>query len=72
MQPNATENHNPDPDYLRSLIEKIGVSQRAAARRVGVSERMMRYYLMPATDPNHTPAPYAVQFALEVWAVTSQ
>lgn len=53
------KHHNPDPAYIRSLIEGAGVSQREAARRLGIDERTMRRYL-------HRPsAPYLVQFALE-------
>lgn len=63
MTPDATK-HNPSPDYLRALLDRAGVSQREAARRIGLSERVMRYYLAPdAAD--YRPAPYVVQFALE-------
>lgn len=63
MKPNASK-HNPDPAYLRGLIERAGLSQREAASLVGVSDRAMRYYL--STEPDSwKPAPYAVQFALE-------
>lgn len=63
MKPNA-DKHNPDPAYLRELLERAGLSQREAARRVGVSDRMMRYYL--SADPAAwKPAPYAIQYALE-------
>lgn len=62
MKPDAAR-HDPRPEYLRSLVEAAGLSQREAARRVGVSERMMRYYL---TDGDgYRPAPYVVQYALE-------
>ena len=62
--------HNPDPTYLRGLLEQAGLSQRAAARTLGVSERMMRYYLVRADNPNYRPMPYAVQFCLEFLAKT--
>lgn len=55
--------HNPDPDYLRSLLQRAEVSQRAAARKIGISERVMRYYLAGERE-----APYPVQFALECLA----
>lgn len=64
MKPDATL-HNPSTEYLRGLLSAAGLSQRAAARTIGVSERMMRYYLMPADHPEFRPAPYVVQFALE-------
>lgn len=66
MKPDAS-NHNPDPAYLRGLLARAGLSQRAAARRIGISDRVMRYYL---TDESagYRPAPYPVQFALEALA----
>lgn len=67
MKPNI-KHHNPDPIYLRFLLEQAGLSQRAAARTLGVSERMMRYYLVHADNPNYRPMPYAVQFCLECLA----
>lgn len=69
MKPDASK-HNPDPAYLRGLLSRAGLSQRAAAERIGVSERMMRYYLAP-TGADHRPAPYTVQFALEAMASVS-
>lgn len=66
MTPDA-QKHDPRPEYLRALIEQAGLSQRAAARRIGISARVMRYYV--ATDPTKSrPAPYPVQFCLEVLA----
>lgn len=56
--------HDPRPEYLRALLVDAGLSQREAARRIGVSERMMRYYLADAAA-DHRPAPYVVQYALE-------
>jgi hypothetical protein len=63
MTPDATK-HDPSPEYLRALLARAGLSQREAARRIGVSERVMRYYLAPASA-DYRPAPYVVQFALE-------
>jgi hypothetical protein len=63
--PDATK-HDPRPEYLRALLDRAVVSQRAAARQIGISERMMRYYL--ADDPGAPRAPYPVQFALEAMA----
>lgn len=61
-RPNAAK-HNPDPAYLRELLERAGLSQREAARLIGITDRMMRYYL--SDDPAAPRAPYAVQYALE-------
>jgi transcriptional regulator with XRE-family HTH domain len=64
VKPDAAQ-HNPAPDYLRELIAQAGLTQREAARAIGISERMMRYYLSPEADPSHRAAPYPVQYALE-------
>ena len=58
-RPNAKK-HNPSPEYLRSLIEGAGLSQRKAALVCGIGDRTMRYYL----SGGHK-CPYAVQFCLE-------
>jgi len=60
--------HNPDPAYIRSLIERAGLSQRGAAHLLGVPERMMRYHCAPADSESYRPAPYVVQYALEMLA----
>lgn len=57
--------HNPDPAYLRGLIDRAGISQREAARRIGISERVMRQYLSDRDAATALEAPYPVQFALE-------
>ena len=62
-QPDASL-HNPSPEYLRALLDRAGVSQRDAERRIGISERVMRYYLAPESA-DYRPAPYVVQYALE-------
>lgn len=67
MTPNATT-FNPDPAYLRSLIEKAGISQREAARRIGIGERMMRAYLANPELGSAREASYAIQFCLEALA----
>lgn len=59
----ARAHHNPDPYYLRGLVRASGLSQRAVAERLGISVRMMRYYL--AHGDKNRPAPYVVQYAME-------
>ena len=66
LTPNAPAKYNPNPIYLRSLIEQSGLSQRECAKRIGVGERTMRQYL--ATSGRQDEAPYPVQFALEALA----
>ena len=64
MTPDATQ-HNPDPAYLRDLVAKTGLSQRELARRIGISDRLMRMYLADRATSTAQAAPYAVQYALE-------
>ena len=64
IKPDASK-HDPRPEYLRALIERAGLSQRAAADAIGVSPRMMRYYLAATSDHR---ARYPEQFALEALA----
>lgn len=58
--------HNPAPDYLRQLVDKTGLSQRACAKAIGVSERTFRDYL---NSSHESECPYPVQFALEMLAL---
>lgn len=67
MRPDATR-YNPSPTYLRGLLCRAGVSQQAAARRIGISPRTMRYYLCATDAPGYRAAPYPVQYALEMLA----
>lgn len=67
MKPDASL-HNPDPRYLRGLLEKAGLTQRQAAQLLGISDRVMRYYLSDETSDSYRAAPYPVQFALECLA----
>ena len=62
--------HNPDPRYLRGLLEKAGTSQREAARLLGITDRSMRYYLSDETSDSWRAAPYPIQFALECLAAS--
>lgn len=67
MKPDASR-HNPDPRYLRGLVERSGLTQRAAAGVLGISDRAMRYYLSDIEAPTYRAAPYPIQFALEALA----
>ena len=69
MRPDATL-YSPSPAWLRLLLRKAGLSQQAAARRIGISPRTMRYYLSDTDAPGYRPAPYVVQYALERLAFT--
>ena len=41
---------------IRELIEKLEISQREAARRIGISDRTMRRYCSE-NDPDEAPKP---------------
>lgn len=64
MKPDAST-RNPSPHYLRGMLEQAGISQIQAAALLGMSDRVIRYYLSDTTSPSHRPAPYVVQFAIE-------
>ncbi len=61
MKPNP-EKYNPNPEYLRELVEKSGLSSSKAAESIGIPSRTFRDYL---NDNHKSKAPYPVQFALE-------
>lgn len=67
MKPDATR-HNPDPIYLRGLLEKAGVSRSEAARRIGMSRNGFNNYLRDKSEPLYRVVDYPVQFALECLA----
>ena len=67
MKPDANL-HNPDPTYLRGLISRAGISQQEAARRIGISPRLLRMYLADRSASTAQEAPYPIQFALEALA----
>lgn len=67
MKPDASL-HNPGPRYLRGLLEQAGLTQRQAAQLLGISDRVMRYYLSDEASESYRAAPYPIQFALECLA----
>lgn len=71
MKPDAA-NHNPDPRYLRGLIEQAGISQRKAARLIGMSWTGFGNYLRDESEPLYRVADYRVQFALECLATSEK
>jgi transcriptional regulator with XRE-family HTH domain len=59
------EGYNPDPKYLRKLVEQSGLSQRQCATRLGVNERTMRGWVLGERQ-----FPYSAQYAMEQLAKT--
>lgn len=49
-----------DATQLRRLLDRVGMSQRGAAKELGLSERQMRYYCA-----GEHPVPKVVMMALE-------
>lgn len=62
MKPDSKRHRPTDAEYVRKLIERAGVSQREAARILGVTDRSMRNWCAGE------PIPYTAQFALECLA----
>lgn len=60
MKPDASE-YNPDPEYLRDLIDSTGMTQPYLASLLGVDERTIRKW-----KTGERKASYLAQFALEV------
>lgn len=67
MKPDASR-HNPDPRYLRGLVDQAGISQRRAAELLGMTWEGFRNYLRDEPHKLYRVAPYTVQFALECLA----
>lgn len=67
LAPNASK-YDPSPFYLRRLLEQAGITQEAAGAALGLGKRVMRYYLSDPALASYRPAPYLVQYALEMLA----
>ncbi len=59
MRPDATQ-RRVQPEYIRELLDRAKLSPLKAGRAIGVSERVMYYYLNGERQYS-----YVVQFALE-------
>lgn len=58
-KPNPDE-YNPDPKYMRKLVERSGLSQVKCAAAIGVSQRTMRSWVSGEKQ-----FPYSAQFTME-------
>ncbi len=67
MTPNA-ETHDSSPDYILGLIMSTGLTKRECARRLGITDRALRYYCAPIGAKRWDACPYLVQFGLECLA----
>lgn len=68
LRPDASL-HNPDPQYLRGLLRRTGLSQREAAEMIGIPVRTLEDFL---SVKNRARADYRTQFALEVLADSAE
>ena len=66
MKPDVTK-HNPDPEYIRELLDRIGLDSRPLAEILGIESRNIRHYRSGKRE-----CPYLVQFALECLAEDSE
>jgi len=67
MTPDSA-NHATSPEYIRSLIMRTGLTKRECARRLGITDRALRYYCAPIGAKRWDACPYLVQFGLECLA----
>lgn len=73
LKPDARTNHNPDPRYIRDLLDSLdraGMNQGEVAARVGITPRALRYYKSEKAD--HKDIPYPVQYTIEQLASEGQ
>jgi DNA-binding transcriptional regulator YiaG len=61
-----TKNHNPDPVYIRGLLDKANLSQRHFSRLIGVNDRTVRNWVAVPSIP------YSAQYCLEVLATSKK
>lgn len=57
--------HNPEPAYLRGLIDKIGISQRGIAKILQITPQIFRMYITDKSNLSYKECPYKVQLCLE-------
>lgn len=67
MRPDAAR-YDPRPEYLLQLIAQTGMSVPTVAKRIGIGDRLLRFYLTEPGEKTFRIAPYPVQFALECLA----
>lgn len=60
MKPNATLYAGQTPDYLADVIELTGLTRREIAQAIGITPRMLRYYIK-----GEWRIPYYVMYAIE-------
>lgn len=71
MVPNA-KNHNTDPAYVKTLLDRIGESQTWISARSGISRRRLQYLLVGRREQNgfekEVTVTYPEQWTLECLA----
>lgn len=59
--------HNPDPKYIRKLLDEAGLNQCEAARLLGIDPRSIRHYIAEG-EARSSKCPYPIQYCLEALA----
>lgn len=76
MTPDCPENFSPTTEQARTLVARIGKSQRWIAERLGIGERHLRYVLNGTREVNGKTVPvlmtYLEQYALEELALAME
>lgn len=67
--PNRSLSHNPTPEYINTLMQRIGKSQVWVADRTGISRRRIQYMLVGSKvfsgETQSVTMTYPEQFILE-------
>lgn len=69
MIENKLPPYNPDPAYLRGLIDKIGLSQQKIAALLQVPPSVFRKYITHTHNKSYQQIKYRTQLALEYLAL---
>lgn len=57
-----SKNYNPNPDYLKSLIASVGLTQAEVYKTLGIGHRTWHNWMSHAHPSKHS---YCVQVAVE-------
>ena len=72
MIENKLPPYNPDPAYLRGLIDKIGLSQQKIAGILQIPPSVFRKYITYTDNKSYQQIKYRTQLALEYLALMSE
>lgn len=71
-KPNAEKYHNPDPGYVREIVEATGLSLPILARQIGAGTTgtTISNWYKEKSSPSYRPIPYTAQYAIECLKAT--